>query len=428
MSEIVFSSKYYPLFELLQGKHPEVDTVLLTGGRGSAKTFLTSVFSLTSLIDYNWDVLYTRFTNVSIVDSIKPEVDDKVELLGFENKAIVTNTHIQNFNGNRIAFKGIKTGSKQQTANLKSLSGFNCFIVDEAEELPDYETYEKVFLSIRSAEKRNLTILILNPTSIHHWIYREFYNDRGVEGGSNLIKDNILYIHTSYLDVPREYLANNIVAYYERLKESDEKKYNEIVLGAWTEATEDRVYNNWTINTFEEFKELPHPEIFILDWGKNHKFGIVHQKYDAYGNNLYNHELNWKSENEILAEMTPQLRKKINDSEGGVIVYMLNKLNIPKDANVVCDSARPDLILLIRRFGWEYAYGVKKPKGSVMSGITLLHSTNVFYTKESLGIDHEFKNYQYDKDRLGVVDDEVVKKNDDLMDCIRYGRKHWEEN
>ena len=35
--------------------------------------------------------------------------------------------------------------------------------VDEAEEIPDYETFKKVFYSIRSEQKRNLTILILVP-------------------------------------------------------------------------------------------------------------------------------------------------------------------------------------------------------------------------------------------------------------------------
>jgi phage terminase large subunit len=60
-----------------------------------------------------------------------------------------TNTHIEK-GKERIAFKGIKTGSSQQTANLKSLEQFNAFVVDEADEMPDYETYEKVFLSIRS--------------------------------------------------------------------------------------------------------------------------------------------------------------------------------------------------------------------------------------------------------------------------------------
>ena len=137
--QIKFSKKYRPLFKILAGQNPEVDTVIITGGRGSAKSFVISVFSLIALVQYKWNVLYTRFTNVSIIDSIKPEVDDKIELLSFENYVNSTNTHIES-QGNRIAFKGIKTGSKQQTANLKSLFGFNCFVVDEAEELPDYET------------------------------------------------------------------------------------------------------------------------------------------------------------------------------------------------------------------------------------------------------------------------------------------------
>jgi len=147
-----FSKKYKPLFALLKGEYPEVDTVILTGGRGSAKSFVIAVLSLTALVYHFWNILYTRFTNVSIVDSIKPEVDDKIELLGLTDFVTSTTSHIERL-GNRIAFKGLKTGSKQQTANLKSLFGFNMFVIDEAEETPDYETYEKVFLSIRSKDK-----------------------------------------------------------------------------------------------------------------------------------------------------------------------------------------------------------------------------------------------------------------------------------
>jgi len=287
---IKYSKKYKPLFELLQGKHPEVDTIVLTGGRGSAKSHVISTFSLTALAHYDWNVLYTRFTNVSIIDSIKPEVDGKIEMLQLENHVVSTNTHIERGN-NRIAFKGIKTGSKMQTANLKSLSGFNCFIVDEAEELPDYETYEKVFLSIRSNEKRNLTILILNPSSVHHWIYREFFSGRNVDGGSNCIANNVMYIHTSYLDVPKEYIADNIIQYYQQLLLKDETKYNQVVLGGWTEAVEGRVFTGWKRNTYSEFVTINLPSFFGLDWGKNHKFGIVEMKYDAYNNILYCHSL-----------------------------------------------------------------------------------------------------------------------------------------
>jgi len=54
--QIKFSKKYKVLFEILQGKHPEVDTVIITGGRGSAKSFVISVFSLIALVQHKWNV------------------------------------------------------------------------------------------------------------------------------------------------------------------------------------------------------------------------------------------------------------------------------------------------------------------------------------------------------------------------------------
>ena len=310
-----------------------------------------------------WNVLYTRFTNISITDSIKPEVDDKIELLGYTNQVVSTNTHIE-CKGNRIAFKGIKTGSKQQTANLKSLSGFNVFVVDEAEELPDYETFEKVFLSIRSKEKRNLTLLLLNPASVHHWIYRHFFVKKNVEAGFNGIVGNVCYIHTSYLDVPKEYIATNILTYYNELKETDPKRYGKIVLGGWTEAVEGRVYSKFKTNTYQDYLNLNLPKVYGIDWGKNHKMGIVEGKYDAYKNEIYFNELNYKSENELIAEMNDRDRERMNVL-GGVIVWIVEKLGIPKEAIIVCDSAVPENILLLRNNGWEYAYGIDKPKASV---------------------------------------------------------------
>jgi phage terminase large subunit len=136
---------------------------------------------------------------MSIVDSVKPELSDKIDLMGINGKVLDTRTHIE-YNGSHIAFKGIKTGSLGQTANLKSLSGFNLFINDEAEELPDHKTFKKIFYSMRSSTKRNLTILILNPTTREHWIFKELFEKKKLTGGDNCIVDNVMYIHSSYLD------------------------------------------------------------------------------------------------------------------------------------------------------------------------------------------------------------------------------------
>lgn len=231
-NELEISIKFQPLFEVLQGKHPQVDTVIITGGRYSLKSYTISIFANTALAWFGWNILYTRYTNSTIIDSIKPEVSDKIEMLGLEGIVTDTNTHIEH-KGNRISFKGIKPGSKQQSANLKSLSGFNCFINDEAEELPDFKTFKKIFYSIRETDKQNLSILILNPTTKDHWIFQEFFEKKGLEGGENCIKDNVMYIHTSYLDSTPSKMPANILADYERMRTEDPTEYENIVLGGW---------------------------------------------------------------------------------------------------------------------------------------------------------------------------------------------------
>lgn len=233
MNELELSYKFEPLFNLFDKDfHPEVDTVIITGGRYSLKSYTVSIFSLAGLYNYGWNTLYTRYTNLSIVDSIKPELSDKIDLLGLNGKVLDTNTQIE-YGKNRISFKGIKTGSKGQTANLKSLSGFNLFVNDEAEELPDFKTFKKIFYSIRSTDKRNLTILILNPTTKDHWIFQEFFEKKGLEGGDNCIVDNVLYIHSSYLDCDFKQMPTNILNDYLRLKKDDPNEYDNIVLGGW---------------------------------------------------------------------------------------------------------------------------------------------------------------------------------------------------
>ena len=238
------SKKYKPLFDLLFDKHPEVDTVILTGGRLSAKSHSVGVFSAESFIQYDWKVLYTRFTNVSIEDSIVAEFKDKLEINNYKDYCNIVKARVKSTCGDgEVVFKGIKTGSKAQTASLKSLSGFNCFIVDEAEEIPDYETFKKVYYSIRSKDKRNISILILNPTIKEHWIYQKYYLDK-VEDGFNGVRDNVMYIHTSYLDVAKEHIPNNILNDYIRLKTESPEDYASIIMGGWVDNVEGQLFTN----------------------------------------------------------------------------------------------------------------------------------------------------------------------------------------
>lgn len=253
MNQIEIAAKFEPLFELLEEEaHKEVDTVILTGGRASSKSFNVALLTLIGLVEKEWQTLYTRFTNISITDSIKLEVSEKIEILNYEPYVTEQINRIEsNTNKGFISFKGIKTNSKGQTANLKSLKGFNVFVVDEAEEIPSLETFKKVYYSIRSVNKRNLSILILNPTTKEHWIWQEYFEGKVPEGFCG-IKDNVLYVHSSYLDVNPDFIPDNIRKDYERLKLKEPAKYDNIVAGGWIDEPEGAVFRR---NELKRYKQ-----------------------------------------------------------------------------------------------------------------------------------------------------------------------------
>lgn len=257
---------YKPLFELLnEDKNKEIDTVIITGGRLSGKSFAVSIFSVTGALLNKWRGIYLRFTNTSILDSIKSEVDEKIDLLGVQKYASINNNNITFSSGGYISFKGIKTSSKNNTANLKSLKDFNLMVIDEAEEIPDFGTFKRAYYSIRSNSKRNLSILILNPQLKSHWIYKNFFEDK-VKDGFNGIYNNTLYIHSSYLDLPRENVADNVYNDFERLKNEDIEQYNNVVSGGWVTSLEGKVFNQPDLLYFDELpKELPICKITFVD-------------------------------------------------------------------------------------------------------------------------------------------------------------------
>ena len=146
-------------------------------------------------------ILFTRYTMTSAHLSIIPEFLEKIGLLGFENVFSINKADVLNTNNNSdILFRGIRTSAGNQTASLKSLQGISTWVLDEAEELVDENIFDTIDLSIREKNIQNRIILILNPVTKEHWIYNRFFEEKGVEGGFNGVKDNVCYIHSTYLD------------------------------------------------------------------------------------------------------------------------------------------------------------------------------------------------------------------------------------
>lgn len=247
--DIEIIDTYEPLFELLEGKHPNVDTVIITGGRNSVKSYTVSIWALYALVLKNWRILYTRFTKESLEDSVKAEVDEKISLLEFDDYVTSIKGRIKLSNDSEdddtsndlkpvISFKGIHTSSKGQTGNLKSLKGFNVLVIDEADETPSYKVFQKVFLSIRSVVNRNISIMILNPTTREHWIYKRYYESKDIPDFYNGIKDNVMYIHTTYLDLNQDLIPKSLLNEFEDLKKNTPDEYYNVVMGGWRDIVE----------------------------------------------------------------------------------------------------------------------------------------------------------------------------------------------
>jgi len=228
---IEINDKFKTLFE----QPKDVRYYVIVGGRGSGKSFGVGTWACLKTFEKNCRILYTRYTLTSAHISIIPEFNEKIEILNADSKFHITKSEIINKDtSSDILFKGIKTSSGNQTANLKSLQGVSVWILDEAEELEDEKTFDKIDLSIRSKDSQNIVILILNPTLKEHWIYQRFFNDKGVDDGFNGVVDNVCYIHTTYLD-NLDNLSDSFLNNVENIKLKDPDKYNHEILGGWLE-------------------------------------------------------------------------------------------------------------------------------------------------------------------------------------------------
>ena len=173
-----FNKKYKPLLDPKERKKHNLRYIILSGGRGSGKSVAGSHFLHDVSFEKDNVILHTRFTMSSAKISVIPEfeqvVHDRNSLDFFESS---NNQIINQLSGANIIFKGLKTGSLTQTAQLKSVTNLNIWLLDEAEELHDESVFDDVDESIRRVGYENIIILLLNTYRItkDHFIYKRFF-------------------------------------------------------------------------------------------------------------------------------------------------------------------------------------------------------------------------------------------------------------
>lgn len=420
MEALKLSHKYEPLFEWLsclsENDLYKVDTVIITGGRYSQKSFGVGTFTCIAAKDFDHRALYTRYTLTSAQDSIIPEFTEKIEMLNVHNYFDVTKDRIIGVHNNsKIVFKGIKTSSGNQTANLKSLKGFSMFILEEGEEMPSFEMWDKIKKSIRALDVRNLNVIILNPTTKTHWIYEEFFEGSGVEEGFNGIKDNVLYIHTTYHDMDRDFIPDSIFNDFEDKRIAYEywlsvpkdqrdkidqkiikkaKYYQHVIIGGWLDNAEGVVFDNWSWGKFDD----------SLPFGFGQDFG-----FSIDPTTLVKCAVNKKHKKIYVKECFGKPGMSTND------IYIENLRYAGTQSEIVADSAEPRLISEVRAKGINIKSCIKGA-GSITAGIKALQEYEIIVDHSSIEIGKELNNYVWHDKKSSTPIDAYNHR----IDPIRY--------
>lgn len=385
---LVLNKKYAPLISDSSRYFP------VTGGRGSGKSFTVNTILCLMLLEERQRILFLRQTLTSAYLSIIPEFQEKIDILGLGDLFDITKTEIINkTNGNAILFRGIQTGSKSNTANLKSLQGINVLVIDEAEEVTDETVFDRIDLSVRQKGVQNRVILIMNPATKEHFIYKRFFESMGVNPGWNGKKDNVTYIHTDYRD-NIDNLDHSFLEQVERIKETNPSKYEHVILGGWLDAAEGVIYSNWKIGEFNDTL----PFSFGADFGFSFdETTLVKCAVDKKKKIIY------------LKECVYQTGLSTND------IYTAYLREAGFSGLIIADSAEPRLISELSGLGLNIKPAIKGP-GSITAGISAIQDYQLIIEPNSKNLIKELNNYVWhDKKSSTPID-----AYNHLLDAVRY--------
>jgi phage terminase large subunit len=385
------------LIEVKKKYMPIVDSdsryFIISGGRGSGKSFSVNALLVMLTYEQGHTILFTRYTLTSAYISIIPEFIDKLEQFGSIADFHITKDEILNKKtGSKIIFRGIKTSSGDQTANLKSLQGITTWVVDEAEELVDEQKFDTIDLSVRQQGKPNRIILILNPTTKEHFIYRRFFEDRGVQEGSNTTKENTTYIHTTYQD-NIDNLSKSYIDQIEQMKIRRPEKYKQQMLGSWLNKAEGVIFNNWSVGEFKH--------IGTSVWGQDYGFAadpstLVEVNIDSTNKRIYLKECFY------LQRLTTSQIAQLN-------------LKHAREGLIIGDSAEPRLLSEIKAKGCNVRPSIKG-QGSITYGISLLQDYDIIVSPDSTNLIKELNNYRW----LERKSNTPIDNWNHLIDAVRY--------
>lgn len=165
-----------------------------------------------------------------------------------------------------------------------------------------------------------------------------------------------------------------------------------------------RVFKDFARCTDQFYRNLDYKEYFGLDFGTANPTAIVGVKYD--GDRTF-------FVRQILYKPGKDMGTTIPDFIASYVPQ------VPKDGMIVCDSAKMSWVTDMINEGFAAVPAIKG-KGSFDRSVSVVQGFNIICTVSSEDLVEENSGYEYKLDRYGIRTDDVVRKDDHLLDAMRY--------
>jgi len=372
----------------------------LKGGRGSGKsTFIARKILLGMLTHPQASaVVYRRVAN-TLRQSVYEEFVKAAEALGLRPFCVFHLSPLEirfKPTGQRIMFRGADDPGKSKSITLsKGYFGYLWF--EEAAEFPGMEDLRTIQASVLrgQAAQKPITLFSYNPPmSARNWINAEVLKpDKGR-----------LIHHSSYLELPAEWLGEAFIDRAEALRARNERAWRHMYLGEVT-GSGGQVFENLTIREVTEKEISSFGETYAgLDWGWYPD--PMHFARCAYANGrlvIYDEYRTVKTSN----------RDAFN--------YLTAKKGLKRSEEVIADSAELKSVSDMRAYGMRCVAATKGP-GSVRASMRWLQGLKeiVIDPARCPHAAREFSEYEYERDRDGQIVDSYPDANNRAIDAVRY--------
>jgi phage terminase large subunit len=394
LSEIVA----HPFWRVHQAiKQHDFTYYVENGGRGSTKSSFISI-EIPQLLIKNpqCHAVVLRKVGNTIKNSVYPQVQWGIEQLGLTSKfKFISSPHEITYKktGQKILFFGVDDPGKVKSIKLP----FGYIGIVWCEELDQFSGLEEI---------RNLNQSLLRGGPKYWWFGS--YNppksrDAWVNSEMLLDEADRMVHHSTYLNVPREWLGDQFFAEAEKLKAKNKMLYDHEYGGLAT-GTGGSVFDN------VEDMRMTDEQIAAFDhlyYGLDYGYAVDPLAFNGMQSDTKHEDLY------IFAEINQQ--KLSNKRAAERIKPMVGPRRI------TADSAEPKSIAEMKGYGLA-VYGAKKGPDSVEYGIKWLQERAHIYIdkRRCPNTYREFVNYEYERNRDGQFISAYPDKNNHHIDATRY--------